>query len=191
MTKMPRFVAHGVCVLITVCLFSSYSRAEDVALTVFGGIQHQGKLTFQSAPGSANNLIQNFDPQTFGVYGARLSHGKLIEGEHTFEYAPSFLDSKSSAFLYHSNLRIQPSLKVVMPYATAGIGMVHSGGHALSSFGTKFAFNYGGGATVAAGPIGVNMDVRGYAVPKISISGFTGQQRMDFVEVTAGVVFRF
>jgi opacity protein-like surface antigen len=177
--------------LIAICSVSSYSHAENVALTAFGGIQHNGRLSFQSAPGNTTSFIQEFDPQTFGVYGVRLSHGKLVEGEHSIEYAPNFIDSKSNAFIYHSNLRIQPSISIFKPYATAGVGLVHSGGSSISSFGTKFAFNYGGGATVAVGPIGVNMDVRGYGIPKISISGFSGQQRMDFLEVTAGVVFRF
>ena len=165
--------------------------AENADLTLFGGIQHQGKLTFQSAPGSASNFVQNFNPRTFGVFGAQISHGKLLGGEHTLEYAPNFIDSKSKALIYHSNLRVQPSFSFVKPYGTAGIGVVHSGGNSLSSFGTKFAFNYGGGVTLAGGPIGVNMDVRGYAVPKVSIIGFAGQQRMDFVQVTTGVVFRF
>ena len=69
--------------------------------------------------------------------------------------------------------------------------MVHSYGNALSSFGTKFAFNYGGGVKIIAGPIGVNMDVRGYGVPKIRVAGFSNSERMDFIQVTAGVVFHF
>ncbi|HLQ76737.1 MAG TPA: hypothetical protein VK210_05250 [Terriglobia bacterium] len=175
---------------LAVC-FSRPVFAESADLTLFGGIQHQGKLTFQSAPGTASNFIQNFNPRTFGVFGAQISHGKLLGGEHTLEYAPNFIDSKSKALLYHSNLRIQPSLAIVKPYATAGIGFVHSGGNSLSSFGTKFAFNYGGGAQLGSGPVGLNMDVRGYAIPKIKVTGFTTQQRMDFVQVTAGLVFRF
>jgi hypothetical protein len=189
--KLSRFVSHGIFAALLICIVALPSVAEGLDVTLFGGIQHAGKLTFQSAPGSASNLIQNFDPKTFGVFGARFGHGKFFGGEHTLEFAPNFVDSKSKAVIYHSNLRIQPSLSFVKPYATAGIGMIHSGGSSLSSFGTKFAFNYGGGATLAAGPIGVNLDLRGYAVPKISISGFTGQKRMDFVQATAGISFRF
>ena len=185
------FVSRVVLVILALGLISVSANAEDLDLTVFGGIQHAGKLTFESAPGNASNLIKNFDPKTFGVFGARFSHGKVIGGEHSFAYAPNFLDSESKGLLYHSNFLVQAPLPVVKPYGTAGIGVVHSWGDSLSSFGTKFAFNYGGGVKVITGPIGVNMDVRGYAVPKIKVVGFSNSDRMDFIQVTAGVVFHF
>jgi hypothetical protein len=191
MANISRLVLHMALATLVICIISVSSNAAIIDLTVFGGIQHSGKLTFESAPGDASNLVQNFDPQTFGVFGARVGHGKLLGGEHTIAYAPNFIDSHNDAFLYHSNFRVQPSIAFVKPYATAGIGLIHCGGESLASFGTKFAFNYGGGVTLTAGPVGVNLDVRGYAVPKVSIVGFTTQQRLDFVQTSAGVVFRF
>ena len=176
---------------LLICVVSSVSHAQNVDLTVFGGFQNPGKLTFETAPGTANNLIQHFDPKTFGVFGARLGHGGLVGGEHTLSYASNFLDSDTHAFIYHSNLRIQPSFSFVKPYATAGIGLVATGGDSIADFGTKFAFNYGGGVTLKGAVIGVNFDLRGYAVPKISIAGYTTQPRLDFLQATAGITFGF
>jgi len=191
MTITSRHISRVLVATLAIVFFSLPSHAEGFDATLFGGIQHPGKLTFETAPGSASNLVKNFNPKTFGVFGIRLGHGKVIGGEHTLEYSPNFIDSDSKAVIYHSNLRIQAPLPVFKPYATAGIGMVHSGGNSLSSFGTKFAFNYGGGLSIAGGPIGVNMDLRGYAVPQIKVVGFTGQKRMDFIQATAGINFRF
>lgn len=192
-TSSASFASRVVLAVLALGLISVSANAQDVDLTVFGGIQHGGKLTFESAPGTTTNLIRNFDPKTFGVFGARVSHihGDTIGGEHSVAYAPNFVDSESKGFLYNSNFLLQAPLPVVKPYGTAGVGVVHSWGDALSSFGTKFAFNYGGGVKVLAGPIGVNMDVRGYAVPKIRVAGFSNSDRMDFVQVTAGIVFHF
>ena len=125
------------------------------------------------------------------MFGARLSHGKIIGGEHTIAYAPNFIQSGSHALIYHSNLLIQAALPVVKPYGTVGLGLIHSGGTSSTSFGSKFAVNYGGGVKAMAGPAGVSFDVRGYTIPKISISGFDAQQRSNFIEVSAGVVFSF
>jgi hypothetical protein len=160
-------------------------------LTAFGGFQDPGKLTFETAPGSASNLVQHFDPKTVGVFGARFGHGGLIGGEHTLAYAPNFLDNKTHSVIYHSNLRIQPTISFVKPYATAGVGVVYTGGDSIASFGAKFAFNYGGGVTLTGGPLGFNLDVRGYSVPQISIAGFTTQERLDFIQASAGISFHF
>ena len=191
MAIRSRHISQFLVATLAIVFFSLPSHAEGADVTLFGGIQHSGKLTFQSAPGSTTNLVQNFDPKTFGVFGLRIGHGKLLGGEHTIEYAPNFIDSNSRAFIVHSNLRVQPSLSFVKPYATAGIGFIHSGGGSPTSFGSKFAFNYGGGVTLAGGPIGINMDLRGYAVPQVKVVGFTTQQRMDFIQATAGISFRF
>jgi Lipid A 3-O-deacylase (PagL) len=177
--------------ILLICTVSSWSSASILDVTVFGGFQNPGKLTFETAPGSATNLIANFDPHTFGVFGARLGHGGLIGGEHTIAYAANFLNSDTHAFIYHSNLRVMPTFGFVKPYATAGIGLVATGGTSIADFGTKFGFNYGGGVTLAGPVVGLNLDVRGYAVPKISVAGFTTQPRLDFIQASAGINFHF
>jgi hypothetical protein len=189
-----QLIPRGLFVAIAVCCFSSYSHGQSFALTGFSGIQRNEKLTFESAPGTVGNFIKEFDPQTFGVFGVRFSHGKLVQGEHTLAYAPNFLDGDSQAFIYHSNLRVQFSIWILKPYATGGIGLINSyssDSNPLSSFGTKFAFNYGGGTDIMFGLVGVNLDVRGYGVPKVTVEGFSVQQRLDFVQASVGIVFRF
>jgi hypothetical protein len=172
--------------LIAGCLLSVSASAAD--LTLFGGVQHQGQLTFQSVPGNAANFVDTFDPRSFGVFGLRLSHGKIIGGEHTISYAPNFIQSGNTAFIYHSNLLIQGPWKI-KPYGTAGIGLIHSSGDTFSTFGTAFAFNYGGGLKAMAGPVGVSFDIRGYTVPQVSYSNVTAQQHLNFLQVSAGIVF--
>jgi len=189
--KLSTAISHILFATLLICIGSLTSNAQILDLTVFGGIQDPGKLTFETAPGSATNLVQEFDPQTFGVVGARLGHGALVGGEHTLSYSPKFIDSDSYAINYHSNLRIQPTISFVKPYATAGIGVIYSGGDSLSSFGAKFAFNYGGGVTLTSGLMGFNLDLRGYAVPKVTVVGFTTQERLDFLEASAGISFHF
>jgi hypothetical protein len=169
--------------------FAPPANASD--LTLFGGIHRAGRLTFSSAPASASSFIKTFDPRTFGVFGARYSHGRVIGGEHTVAFAPNFIESDTRAFIYHSNLLIQAPLPILKPYGTAGAGLVHAGGSSAAAFGTKFAFNYGGGVKVTTDPIGLSLDVRGYTAPRISVPGFSVQQRLDFVQVTVGAVISF
>jgi hypothetical protein len=189
--KISSTVVQVTLALFLICVISSTSSASILDLTLFGGTQNPGKLTFSSASSSTGNLVQTFDPKTFGVFGARLGHGGIIGGEHTLAYAPNFLDSSTHAFIYHSNLRVQPTISFVKPYVTAGVGLVATGGSSLADFGTKFGFNYGGGVKLGKGGLGFVLDVRGYAVPKVTVAGFTGQERLDFLQTTVGVNFGF
>jgi hypothetical protein len=189
--KTTSFVSHLALATFLILIVSISSNAAILDLTAFGGFQNPGKLTFESAPGQAGNLIANFDPKTFGVFGARFGHGGLIGGEHTLAYSPNFLDSNTHAYIYHSNLRVMPTIAFVKPYATAGVGVVATSGNTIADIGTKFGFNYGGGVTFAGPLIGVNLDVRGYAVPKVSVAGYTTQPRLDFLQASAGITFHF
>jgi hypothetical protein len=190
MTKSSSLIARFLPWAVSAaCLVSIPARAADMDLTLFGGIQNQGKLT-KSAGFAGGDVFETFSPKTYGAFGARFGHGKVIGGEHSFAYAPNFIQSGSHAFFYHSNLRIQAPLPVLKPYGTAGAGLIHSGGTPLTSFGTRFAINYGGGVKAMAGPIGVDLDVRGYTIPSVSIFAFD-EQRLTFLQVSAGVVFSF
>ena len=55
--------------LLTISVVPAY--AGD--LTIFGGFQHQGHLTFGNAASGAGTFI--FNPRNFGVYGGRLGLG--------------------------------------------------------------------------------------------------------------------
>ncbi len=120
----------------------------------------------------------------------RFSHGRVIGSEHSIAYSPNFLSSQNSAIIYHSNFMVQAPLPRVRPYATAGLGIVYVTGDELQGFqavtGTKFAVNYGGGVKVkVAGPVGVQLDARGYTIRSIS------DETLHVLEVSVGLVFSF
>ena len=167
--------------------------AADFDLSVFGGVQRQGKLTLQSAPNTTVNLIRTINATNFGVFGVRFSHGRVFGGEHTLAYAPNFIDAETKAFFYNSNILIQAPLPVLRPYGTIGLGLIGTSSDGEGDIGTKFAINYGGGIKfMPAGPVGMRVDVRGYTVPSTEFRVFTSQsQRLDFLEVSVGVVFAF
>jgi len=174
-------------VALAMSLFSISASATD--LTLYGGTQNMGNFNFETAESNTSDFIGSFDPKTFGVFGIRIGHGKVIGGEHTFAYAPNFVNSDSHAFIYHSNLRIQLPITFLRPYATGGLGLIDSSGSPITSFGAEFAFNYGGGVNLTFGPLGVNFDVRGYTIPSVHLSGFVIQDNLNLVQVSAGVVF--
>jgi Outer membrane protein beta-barrel domain len=198
------------CFLLFACFLIAVPAYADGDLTLFGAAQHQGKLTLQAAQ-SAATTPTNFNPGTFGAFGIRFGHGKILGGEHTFAYAPNFLTNQSKAIIYNSDILVQAPLPKIRPYGTAGLGTVFSWGTdssgqpALSKIGTKFALNYGAGLKVfPAGPIGVRFDIRGYIIPNARfnlpsaivhgqvISTTQSQsQTLNMLEVGLGVVFKF
>jgi hypothetical protein len=195
------------CFLAWTCITAAIPAYADSDLTLFGALQHQGKLTLQSATQTATTT-RNFNPRTFGVYGVRYSHGKIIGGEHTLAYAPNFFASNSKAFIYNSDLLLQAPFPKIRPYGTVGLGAIftwspESGPNlpALGDIGTKFAINYGGGVKILpSGPVGVRFDIRGYTLPgvKFNLSGSlatqtvqTQSQSLNFIEYGFGVVFKF
>jgi len=186
---LARMARRSIALLALFVLFPFAGSAAD--LTLFGGIQHPGHLTVQSAQGGTTNIVQNFDPKTFGVFGLRLSHGKVLGGEYTAAYAPNFISSDNHAWIFHSNARVQIPIKLIKPYGTAGVGFLNSAGSSVTALGTEFLFNYGGGANFIIGPLGVNLDVRGYTVPNVHVSGFTIQNKLNFIQTSVGAVFHF
>ncbi len=174
------------CFLLTFLFLSFPALAND--LTIFGGYQHPGKITLQSAVsggvGATRQILDN--PIDVGVFGIRVAHGKVWGAEHTLAYAPNFIDSQSKAVIYNSNVLIQAPTPIVKPYATAGAGAIFVKGSGLSDIGSKFAINYGGGLKFfPVGPVGARIDVRGYAVPGVQ------SQTLNVVEVSLGVAFRY
>src|SRR5438132_13629013 len=106
------------CFLILTCMLAAIPAYADSDLTLFGAAQHQGKLTLQGATQTATTT-SNLNPTTFGVFGLRYSHGKIIGGEHELAYAPNFLVSGGRALIYDSDLLVQAPLPKVTPYVTA------------------------------------------------------------------------
>ena len=153
-------------------------------LTLFGGMQHPGKLTLRSAARGTTTLL---DSRTFGTFGMRVSHGNVVGSEHTLAYSPNFISSDNSAFNYHSNFIVHIPLGVVRPYATAGLGTVYIRGDGLQAIkGGKFAVNYGGGVKFKlAGSLGGQIDARGYTLPSVL------NESLHVLEVSVGIVFTF
>jgi Outer membrane protein beta-barrel domain len=195
------------CFLVLMSILAAVPAYAASDLTLFGAAQHQGKLTLQSATQTATTT-SSLDPRTFGLFGIRFSHGKIIGGEHTLAYAPNFLVTGGRALFYNSDLLVQAPLPKVTPYATAGLGAVFTWSsssstlnQALSDIGTKFAVNYGGGVKIfPGGPVGVRFDIRGYTLPSVSFNipasvanqaVKTSNQNLNFFEYGVGVVFKF
>jgi hypothetical protein len=171
----------GCFLLVFMALSVQAWAAGDV--TLFGGLQHPGKITLRSSVSNAVTQFQN--PINVGVFGIRVGHGTVWGGEHTLAFTPNFLDSESKAVIYNSNLRIQAPTPVVKPYVTAGLGSLFTSGQGITDLGAKFAVNYGGGVKFMAGRVGVGVDARGYSVPSIQ------SQTLNLFEVSLGVVFGF
>jgi hypothetical protein len=205
-------LVFGLSFVLT-CVFSAIPAHAASDLTIFGAAEHQGKLTLQGATQTAT-ITSNLDPRTFGVFGIRYGHGKVIGGEHTLAYAPNFIDTGGRAFFYHSNLRVQFPFSVITPYGTAGLGTIFTWAKNqtatatdFADIGTKFAINYGGGVKVLSkGPVGVQFDIRGYTLPSVSfnlpiagqsnlpIAGQTiktSSQSLNFFQYGFGIVFNF
>ena len=156
--------------------------------TIFGGMQHPGKLTLRSAVDSSTTIP--VDPRKFGTFGIRVSQGRVFGSEHTFAYSPNFISSDNHAIIYNSNLMIQAPLVVVRPYVTAGLGTFYVRGATTSALeeitGAKLAINYGGGVKFKlSGPLGGQFDARGYTLRNVQ------NERLNVFEVTVGVVLSF
>ena len=189
MYKVQSFIVRSTFVFMLIFILNSPARATDI--TVFGGVQRQGKLTLRSAPSTTVNLLRTINSTNFGVFGVRFAQGRVFGSEHTLAFAPNFIDADTKAIIYNSNFMVQAPLPVVRPYGTVGLGLIGTSGDGLGAFGTKFAINYGGGVKfVPAGPVGMQVDVRGYSLPSTEFKVFsTESQTVNFLEVSVGIVF--
>jgi hypothetical protein len=173
--------------IIAFVLFSVPAFSQGKDFTIFAGVQVPQKITLSNAPSSGSSGVTQIitNPKNASEFGIRFGHGKVFGGEHSLSYAPDFLDSQSKAILYSSNFRIQAPFPVIRPYATAGLGTILSWGSGVSDLGTKFAVNYGGGVKIMPGKVGVNIGLRGYAVPSVQ------SQTLYITEASVGVNFGF
>jgi opacity protein-like surface antigen len=197
------------CFLVLTCFLAALPVYADTDVTLFGAAQHEGKLNVQTATAAASTS-RSFDPATFGTFGVRFGHARVFGGEHSFAYAPNFLEANTKAIFYNSNILVQAPLPKAKPYATAGIGSIFSWGTddsgrpSFAKIGTKFALNYGGGVKVLpAGPVGLRFDIRGYTIPgakfNVPFPSLTDplatiqsqSQTLNVMEVGFGVIFSF
>lgn len=183
--KFSKAVTYVIVFLVT----ASSLYAGDVIL--YGGSQKPGKLTFSSATAVPEDLLKG---DFGGTLGARFSAGRVIGFEQNISYSPRFAKPGFKAFQMDSNLLIQAPGRFV-PYATAGIGFVKTWGQnsdlnpsdiaaMIFNFGTKFSVNYGGGIKIRRllGPLGINVDVRGYTLPDV----YSGS--LNIIQTSLGAV---
>ncbi len=169
-------------ILGMIAMFVRHSRAAD--LTVFAGGVKPGKITIQgvatpldSSPIFGVRLSTNFVP-AFG-----LEHTLAFSSDYLFP--SSFSDIKNArGFVYNSNLIVNIPLGNIVPYATAGVGLIHQYGASDLPVGTKFAFNYGGGLKFPrmVGPLGLRVDLRGYTATGIF------SNKLNMFEMSGGVL---
>ncbi len=170
-------------VLLLVVLCGTAAEAADI--TGFVGYVKPGNLTFQGVKSALDGSP---------VYGFRLGMDFLpfLGHEHTIGFSSGYLVPTSvsaftdaKGFVYNSNLVLHAKAKSVVPFVTAGIGLIHQYGAPGLDVGTKFAVNYGGGLKFPKvfGPLGFRADVRGYTA-----TGLAGSQSLNMLEVTGGVV---
>lgn len=186
--KIPSILLTGVIILAA----ASSLQAGDVIL--YGSSQKAGKLKFSSVTEIPEHLLQGEWGSTFGV---RFSSGHVIGFEQNFGYSPKFAKEDVKAFQTDSNLLLQIPGNVA-PYATAGIGLIVTWGKdfpddldleeiaaAAFNIGSKFSVNYGGGIKLRriAGPLGFNVDLRGYTVPNARDGA------LNFIRISLGAVF--
>ena len=176
-----------VCCFLILLVFVAPAYSGD--LTLFGGVQHPENITLGQTvggiSGSAGQLLT--DAKDFGIFGARLYRSNAPVGfEHTLAFSPNFIDSRASALIYNTNLRVQVPAVQLRPYATVGIGLVRANGSGPASFGTKFSINYGAGLNLSLfGPLGARLDVRGYSIRGVE------EQSLKVLETSLGVVYSF
>ncbi len=164
-------------------------QAQAADLTLYAGYLNTGSL-------SLSNVINGLETRGSSIYGARFETDfhKVIGLEHSIAFTPNLLQSnifpintEVHGFLYHSNLVVNLPLGHLVPYATAGMGLLTPYGPGFKPFGTRFAFNYGGGLKLPhlAGILGLRFDVRGYAIPDVDA------QTLKALEASGGLMFSF
>lgn len=166
-------------------------QAGEVIL--YGGTQKPGEIKFSSVSEIPDHLLEG---DWGGTFGARFTGQGVFTFDQNISFSPRFAKKGIKAFQMDSNLVLQAPGNVV-PYATAGIGFIVTWGKdiqensipeeiaaAAFKFGPDFTVNYGGGLKLRriAGPLGFNVDLRGYTVPSALEESF------NFIQVSFGAV---
>ncbi len=176
-----RFFFGLVCVIT---LSAGHLHATD--LTFFVGGVKPGSISY-------NNVRTSLDSSP--VWGFRFASNFVpyFGMEHTLAFSsdylfPSGISSIKNAkgFVYNSNLIFNLPVGNVVPYITAGAGLLHQYGDESMPVGTKFAFNYGGGLKFPhlLGPLGARLDLRGYRAGAFS-------NTLNIFEASGGVLLSF
>lgn len=172
-------------VLIFLAVASTYASATD--FTAFVGGAKPGKL-------NQSGILTSLDGGP--IYGVRLGYSFVpaFGMEHTLAFSSDYLFphnipgvTNTKGFVYSANLIVNIPLKLMVPYATAGVGLIKQYGSGNPPVGLKFAFNYGGGLKFpkVIGPVGLRFDARGYTATGVF------SQKLNILEVSGGLLLSF
>ncbi|MDM7996672.1 MAG: outer membrane beta-barrel protein [Acidobacteriota bacterium] len=170
--------------LAALLFIAASSSAAD--LTFFVGGLNPGSISYKDVKTSLDNSP---------VYGLRLATNIVPSFglEHTLGFSSDYLYPHSiseirdaNGFVYNSNLIFNIPVGRVVPYLTAGVGVLHQYGDHDMPVGTRFAVNYGGGLKFPrlVGPLGLRFDMRGYRAGSVS-------NKLNIFEATGGILFSF
>ncbi len=185
--KMPAVRRYTLWILFflgAVSLFARRSQAAD--MTFFVGGVSAGSITVDNVKTALDNSpVYGFRLGTYFVPSFGMEHTLAFSSDYLFPRNLSDI-KEAKGFVYNCNLIINIPVGKVVPYATAGIGLIHQYGDANLPIGTKLAFNYGGGLKFPSliGPLGLRFDMRGYSASIVSNS-------LHMFEVSGGILFSF
>ncbi len=165
-------------------LFAVRSQAAD--LTFFVGGVNPGAITYRDIKTSLDNSpVFGIRLGTYFVSSFGMEHTLAFSSDYLFPKGLSDF-SEAKGFVYNSNLIINLPVGRVVPYLTAGVGLLHQYGDSDLPVGTRLAFNYGGGLKFPnlAGPLGFRFDMRGYSAGAFS-------NKLNMLEVSGGILFSF
>jgi hypothetical protein len=177
---LSRFSLVGVIVAI---LSAVPLQATD--LTFFVGGVHPGSVSYHNVKTALDGSpVVGFRFRTNIVPSFGMEHTLAFSSDYLFP--PSTTIKEAKGFVYNSNMIIDIPVHRVVPYFTAGVGLIHQYGDSDLPVGTKFAFNYGGGLKLPrlAGPLGLRFDLRGYRA-----GAFSGS--LNLFEVSGGILVSF
>jgi hypothetical protein len=170
--------------LIALCAVQAQAAGSA---SFFVGYLNPGDITVSNVKNSLDGTAD---------FGGRFEFdfAKILGVEQNIAFSNSIFGSNSPTgttlkdargLLYSSNLVINIPLSRFVPYATAGVGLVHPFNIDVNPVGTKFAINYGGGIKLErlAGPVGLRFDVRGWTAPDVF------ESTLNMMEVSGGIVF--
>jgi hypothetical protein len=176
-----------ILLLVAMGLFGLASAACAQEVSVFAGGVFPGSVT-------VHDVLVSLDQSP--IYGVRLSapFALFLKAEGTFAFSNDFLFpegtsgvTQAKGFLFDGNLVAGFPLGKVVPYVTAGFGLIYQYGSDNLPLGTKFDVNYGGGLKLPKliGPIGLRFDARGRSAVRVF------SHSVNMFEFSGGVMFSF
>jgi hypothetical protein len=176
-----KYAHRFVLALAAVLLIGASLPAAD--LTFFVGGLNPGSISYKDVKTSLDGSpVYGFRFGTTIVPYLGLEHTLGFSSDYLFPHSVSAIKD-AKGFVYNSNLIINIPVGKIVPYFTAGAGLIHQYGDRDMPVGTRFAFNYGGGVKFPRllGPLGLRFDMRGYRAGTVS-------NKLNILEVTGGAL---